>query len=108
MPLPTAWRLARQHGGDTVLHNLALSCPRCNLHKGPNLSSVDPQTGQVVRLFNPREDHWVDHFGRIGPTITGKSPTGRATVAALDMNNDDRIILRSLLIEEGVLPRTDP
>jgi hypothetical protein len=29
-------------------------------------------------------------------------------VAALDMNNDDRIILRSLLIEEGVLPRTDP
>ena len=29
---------------------------RCNLHKGPNLSGVDPDTGQVVRLFDPRDD----------------------------------------------------
>ena len=47
---------AKQHGGTDDLTNLVLACNRCNRAKGPNLSSVDPTTGQVVRLFNPRED----------------------------------------------------
>lgn len=41
---------------------LALACDRCNLYKGPNISSVDPLTKQVVTLFNPRLDAWVEHF----------------------------------------------
>jgi len=53
---------AEQHGGPTVLANLAWACLRCNKHKGPNLSGVDPKTNRVVQLFNPRKDVWEKHF----------------------------------------------
>ena len=48
--------IARQHGGATTEANLALCCGRCNLHKGPNIAGLDPVTGQLTRLFHPRED----------------------------------------------------
>ncbi|MFN5756475.1 MAG: HNH endonuclease [Planctomycetia bacterium] len=48
--------VAKQHGGLETLDNLCLSCFRCNAHKGPNLTSVDPQTGRTVPLFHPRRD----------------------------------------------------
>jgi 5-methylcytosine-specific restriction endonuclease McrA len=48
--------VARQHGGLSRLDNLALACWNCNLKKGPNLSGIDPTTGLVVALFNPRKD----------------------------------------------------
>ena len=35
--------IARQHRGGDSPGNLALSCHHCNLHKGPNLSGVDPR-----------------------------------------------------------------
>jgi 5-methylcytosine-specific restriction endonuclease McrA len=37
--------IARQHGGPTAMHNLALSCLHCNSHKGPNIAGiiVDPE-----------------------------------------------------------------
>jgi len=50
--------VAQQHQRDDHPSNLALACDRCNLHKGPNLTSIDPETGQVVRLFHPRTDDW--------------------------------------------------
>jgi hypothetical protein len=37
--------IARQHGGQTVLDNLALSCLHCNRHKGPNIAGIDSATG---------------------------------------------------------------
>jgi len=43
-----------QHGGRTEVENLALACFRCNRHKGPNVGSFDPETGALVRFFNPR------------------------------------------------------
>ena len=94
---------ARHHGGPTTLENLALSCARCNNHKGPNLAGVDPQDSQAVLLFNPRLDSWSEHFKREGAMIHGTTPTGRATIAALCINHPDRVILRSLLIELGEL-----
>lgn len=51
-----------QHGGKTNESNLALACLRCNRYKGPNIGSVDPLTGNLVALFNPRIHHWEDHF----------------------------------------------
>src|SRR5580700_9580832 len=54
--------IAKQHGGVTSLDNLALSCPRCNRYKGPNVGGIDPETGNLTRLFHPRKDRWSDHF----------------------------------------------
>jgi hypothetical protein len=53
---------AEQHADSTVLANLAWSCLRCNKHKGPNLSGIDPKTNRTVRLFHPRHDPWEEHF----------------------------------------------
>lgn len=71
---------ARQHGGETILENLAWSCHRCNYHKGTNLAGVDPDTQEIVPLFHPRRDLWENHFHLDGVRIAGRTPTGRATV----------------------------
>ena len=89
--------IPRQHGGETDPDNLALACMRCNRHKGPNVGSIDPQTGALVRFFNPRTDRWLDHFRREGPRIEPLTPEGRVTVRILHLNDDDRIDERGLL-----------
>jgi hypothetical protein len=63
--------IAQQHHGTTDEKNLALSCLRCNSHKGPNLSGFDWQTNEIIRLFNPRKDHWSQHFEWDGPRLEG-------------------------------------
>jgi len=37
----------RIHGGTDDLDNLALACIDCNLHKGTNLTGIDPESNQV-------------------------------------------------------------
>lgn len=74
----------------------------CNNHKGPNLAGLDPKTGDLVRLFNPRRHKWTAHFEWDGPIIVGKTPIGRATVEVLCMNLSYRIALRSELLEDGL------
>jgi 5-methylcytosine-specific restriction endonuclease McrA len=86
--------IPRKHGGSDVLENLALACIDCNLHKGSNLSGIDPQTGLVVRLFNPRRDKWSEHFPWDGILITGTSDVGRTTIVVLDVNSEDRLMVR--------------
>lgn len=44
--------IPKQHGGSDDPKGLALACDRCNAYKGPNLTSIDPDTGDVVPLFN--------------------------------------------------------
>lgn len=91
--------IAQQHGPINVDEptNLALACDRCNFHKGPNLSSLDPQSNQLVRLYNPRVDAWDKHFKLVGAEIIGLTPTGRATCRLLNMNAENRILLRRSL-----------
>ena len=74
---------ARQHRGTSESSNLALACERCNAFKGPNLAGVDPQSGEICRLFNPREQSWDEHFEAQGPLIVGRTDVGRATVEVL-------------------------
>ena len=93
--------IAKQHGGDDDLFNLAWSCDRCNLFKGPNLSCVDDETGQIILLFHPRRDVWSDHFTLQGALIVGRTATGRATAAPLQMNAPRRRDLRALLLRRG-------
>lgn len=99
--------IARQHRGADEPENLCLACQRCNFHKGPNLSSVDPYTGRVERLFDPRHQEWSEHFELRGPLILGKTPCGRATVAVLDMNEERRVELRASLIAQNEFPKPD-
>ena len=96
--------IARQHRGMTVESNLAIACARCNLHKGPNLSGIDPQSQELVRLFNPRIDSWIEHFQLVSSgEIVGTTAIGRATVYVLDMNEARRLELRSAIttLENG-------
>jgi hypothetical protein len=95
--------IPRKHGGDDALANLALSCLRCNLHKGTNLTGIDPVSAAVVELFNPRRDAWNAHFAWDGPAIVGLSPVGRATMEVLRMNAAPRWHLRRALLAEGLL-----
>jgi hypothetical protein len=69
--------------------NLALACPPCNLFKTDHTRGVDPGSGELVRLFHPRQDSWAEHvaWSADGLEIVGRTATGRATVAALRMNS---------------------
>ena len=86
--------VSRQHGGTDDPRGLALACDRCNAYKGPNLTSIDPDTRTVVALFSPRRDVWTDHFVVRGGEILGLTPAGRATVRLLNMNAPRRVELR--------------
>ncbi len=92
---------ARQHRGTDDPGNLALACRRCNSHKGPNLTSIDPATEKLAPLYHPRTDPWDDHFALSGHRIIGLTPTGRATVVLLHRNAPDRIQLRAELSAGG-------
>lgn len=90
--------IAEQHEGLTVLANLAWSCLQCNRPKGPNLTTFDPETGELARLYHPREQAWDDHFEIVDGEIRGKTPVGRATVRLLKFNDLQRVELRRELI----------
>jgi hypothetical protein len=92
---------ARQHQGPSTEENLALCCDRCNSHKGTNLTSLDPASGQMTRLFNPRLDQWADHFRWEGVIAVGVTDVGRTTVRLLRMNDPVRVALREHLLAEG-------
>jgi len=95
--------IAKQHGGGDDVDNLALACHRCNLRKGPNLTGVDPITGELVPLFHPRRDRWAEHFLFHSVRIQGITPAGRATVKVLAMNDARRLELRSQLLAHNQL-----
>lgn len=99
--------IARKHRGETVEDNLALSCFACNNRKGANISGRDPMTGDIVTLFNPRNDRWHDHFVWQGAVLVGRTPSGRATIDVLCINLPHRIALRESLIFENVFPPHD-
>ena len=99
--------VARQHRGTDDVLNLCLACRRCNLHKGPNLSGVDPVTAELTRLFHPREENWEEHF-RIDDMgeITGLTAVGRTTAYVLSMNTERRMRLRrAIRLLEGEAKR---
>jgi hypothetical protein len=92
--------IARQHGGPTVLENLALACLHCNRHKGPNIAGRDPATGELVRLFHSRQDQWIDHFEWVGAELTARTGIGQITIYVLAINDPDFLAVRAALIEE--------
>ena len=96
--------VARKHGGQTASENLALACLPCNRRKGSDLTSIDPVSGEIVPLFNPRVQDWNDHLSLQGAHITGLTPTGRVTAFLLNLNAPVRLVERQTLIEQGLYP----
>jgi HNH endonuclease len=95
--------------GPDDLANLCLSCPSCNLSKGRATSAPDPETTVRVSLFHPRTQSWSEHFEWIqnGQFLHGLTPTGRATVGRLRMNQLRLVEARSLWVLAGVHPPTE-
>ncbi len=95
--------IAQKHGGLTETDNLALSCAICNKYKGSDLASLDPVTGEIVALYNPRKEGWSDHFQLNDGFLIPLTPTGRVTERLLQLNNPYRVRERNLLILSGML-----
>lgn len=96
-----------KHGGPTEFDNLAYACSFCNRQKGSDVGSLDPATGDFVRFFNPRTDHWREHFELVGTVIVPLTAIGRATTQILNFNHVDRLLERQELWEMGRYPSED-
>lgn len=93
-------------GGQTEESNLWLSCRLCNESKGVLTEYTDSESGSSVPLFNPYTQTWTDHFAwnEAGSYIVDLTPTGRATIEALDLNNEFRVSSRAIWVEAGWHP----
>lgn len=98
--------VAVKHGGQTIEDNLAWSCAICNRRKGSDLTSIDPESGEIVRLFHPRHDVWQDHFQLEHGRIIPLTPIGRVTVFLLKFNRSKRVRIRRALMAAGQYPRS--
>ena len=89
--------VSQKHGGRSDPQNLAWACTRCNSWKGSDIGSIDPETDELVPLFQPRRDRWKDHFELRGYRIEPLTPVGSATVRLLRLNADQRMAERRIL-----------
>lgn len=101
LPFHVEHVIASVHAVDDSLANLAWACARCNLKKGTNLATIDPLTGDLIEIFNPRAMNWNDHFIVEEGLIQGTTKCGRGTVRLLDMNAEYRVLLRKQLMLQG-------
>jgi len=90
--------IAAQHGGRSLLENLALACYEGNHFKGTNVASVDPETGEPGFLFHPRHDRWSDDSLLDGARVVPLTAKGRATAALLKFNIPAFLELREKLV----------
>lgn len=93
-------------GGTSDESNLWLACAWCNSFKGTKIFGVDPVTSVEAPLFNPRIQQWSEHFhwSDDGCEIVGLTAVGRATVAALRLNNDYLVTSRRQWVAAGWHP----
>jgi hypothetical protein len=90
--------------GPTTLENLAWACPGCNLRKSNRTEVADPESYLLVSIFHPRKNSWSEHFRWQGYRVIGKTPVGRATIAALDLNEPRRLRIRQAEEMFGLFP----
>lgn len=96
-------------GGGNDERNLCLACRLCNLYKSYQIEAIDPITKAVVALYNPHTQAWSDHFqwSQDGAMIAGLTPVGRATVDALQLNNEIAVEVRRNWVLVGWHPPSD-
>lgn len=98
--------------GSDDIDNLALACRRCNERRYNFVAGVDPETQEIVPIFNPRQQKWAEHFiwRDAGVVIQGATPIGRATCIRLDLNdlryseNDSIQGTRQFWVQIGIHP----
>lgn len=97
------------HGGLTASENLALACSGCNSHKYDKIEARDPESSDIVPLYHPRQHRWQDHFtwDEEYTHLIGRTPTGRATIAALHLNRVGVVNLRWALFLLSLHPPED-
>ena len=86
--------LARSHGGQTSLDNLAWSCYGCNSYKGPNVAGWSSASKNAVRLFHPRQDNWGEHFRWNGCILVPKTEIATVTIDVLRINASLSVMAR--------------
>jgi len=93
----------------TEEENLWLACSLCNDHKSDRITALDAVSGEIVRLLNPRLQVWSEHFRWTegSDRIVGLTPTGRATVAALNLNRPSLVKARQAWVAVGWHPPKD-
>jgi len=93
-------------GGTDNEENLWLACSLCNNYKGSQIEARDPLTGEIVALFNPRRQRWIDHFqwNEDGTLVEGITSVGRATITALQLNNVLAVTVRRGWVRAGWHP----
>lgn len=98
--------IPKSSGGNDDLDNLAFSCQGCNNIKFTKIDALDAESNQIVSLFNPRIDKWVEHFCWDTEMIKviGLTPVGRATVDAIKLNREEVCNLRAILFLIGEHP----
>jgi hypothetical protein len=96
--------IAVKHGGQTLSENLALSCLPCNRHKGSDFATLDPNNGEIIRLFNPRLQVWDEHFTLKNAEIIGITDIGQATSRLLMFNTSSRMRSRQSLSDQNLYP----
>ena len=93
-----------QHGGKTILANLAYACPICNSRKGPNIGTILEDEDLFIRFFNPRKHDWQEHFEIKKGLILPKTDIGQGTIKILNFNTTEQVLERINLIEAGLYP----
>jgi len=98
--------IPKARGGPDDEENLWLACRLCNNFKGTQTDALDPDTGQRLRLFDPRRQRWSEHFAwsEDGTRVLGQTPCGRATVLALQLNNLIAVMVRRQWVATGWHP----
>jgi hypothetical protein len=87
-----------KHGGNSQNDNLAYCCPDCNYSKGSDIASYN-STDELQRFFNPRTDHWTDHFRLQDGVISGITEIGKVTEHIFKFNDFERLLFRQQLIQ---------
>lgn len=97
-------------GGTTTEDNLCQTCTLCNGAKYDFETGTDPETGQEIALFHPRQQIWHDHMMWSADflTILPRTATGRATIERLQLNRDRFRLGRKWWLRAGWLPPTSP
>jgi len=95
--------ISLKHGGSTEPDNLAYACALCNRAKGSDVGSI-ATSGEFTRFFNPRTDHWSEHFRLDGAIIQPITPIGEVTARILSFNESARIHEREELMRFGRYP----